>query len=356
MTGTKKTVLAAIRLEALQAGDRAYSEKTWLNLGGKYLELRFATKALKERLLISVSCLECPKPGKSDLTIYVWTEDFGEKEPAFCRPFLQDMLWRGGSLFFKESVSLPFLFDGTNKYFTAFDEERREGYYCLNEEKELPFLHICHPFRQIFHWWTLDMSEYLLVHAAVVGLNGTGVGLVAVGGSGKSTTAISALSRGLEFAGDDYVLFSQQARRALLVYSTGYLNPDMLALMPEFAESVIGRDPKRNDKTLIDLTALKSLFVKEMEVCALLHPVVGYEKTRIKSSENGMRVATALAASTTIQNEGWMDPDVLRKIFRCIKGIPIYEFQLSQNFAENAECLRNFILKRSGSNVHNEQT
>jgi len=343
----KKEIFAAIRSGVERAGCRHSNQKAWLRLGGKYLELRFETAFLKEKLLLSVARLVCGQPEKSDAVINVWQERLDGNYPEFCRPFLGKMLWRGGSLFFKEEVSLPFLYDGTNRYFTAFDVEEKRGYYCLNSGGELPFLHICHPFRQIFHWWSLLTTDYLLVHAAAVGMGGKGVGLVGAGGQGKSTTAISAMARGLEFAGDDYVLFSQTEKKASLVYSTGYLNPDMIARMPEFAERILGRDPARKDKTLLDLSDYGSSFVPELELFALLHPVLGSIKAEIRPSLQPLKVTTALAVSTTIQNEGWMSPPVLHRVFACIKGLPVYDIALTGDFSGNADCLRDFILKRS---------
>lgn len=353
MSITKKEVFAAIRSDAELALCRQFSHKAWLRLGGKFLEVRFASEFLKEKLLLSVARLECERPETIDAVFNVWQERLDGNHPAFCRPLLGTMLWRGGSLFFKEELSIPFLYDGTNRYFTAFDEEASQGYYCLDSTGELPFLHVCHPFRQLLHWWSLLTNDYLLTHAAAVGIGGKGVGLVGAGGRGKSTTAISAMARGLEFVGDDYVLFSQTDKKASLVYATGYLNPDMIARMPEFAEKIIGSDPARKDKTLVCLSSYASAFVPELEVFALLHPVIGSDKAQITPALQPLKVTTALAVSTTIQNEGWMSPPVLRRIFACIKGLPIYDFALSDDFTENADCLRNFILKRSDGKCTN---
>ncbi|MDD4085557.1 MAG: hypothetical protein PHQ31_08555 [Acidaminococcaceae bacterium] len=347
MSVKKEEVLTAIRRGAELAGCGQFSHKAWLRLGGRFLELRFESGLLKEKLLLSVARLVCGQPEQSDAVINVWQERLDGKYPAFCRPLLDGMLWRGGSLFFKEELEIPFLYDGANRYFTAFDEEAGQGFYCLDNASELPFLHICHPFRQLLHWWSLLTTDCLLTHAAVVGVDGKGVGLVGAGGRGKSTTAIASMVRGLEFVGDDYVFFNETAKKARLVYSTGYLNPDMIARMPEFKERIIGSDPARRDKTLVDLSAYVSAFVPELEVFALLNPVLGSDKSNITPALQPLRVTTALAVSTTIQNEGWMSPPVLRRVFACIKGLPVYDFALTPDFEENTECLRNFILTRS---------
>ena len=60
------------------------------------------------------------------------------------------------------------------------------------------------PMRQILFWWLGGMG-ILQVHGAAVGTDDGGVMIVGRGGSGKSTTSLSCLTAGLQYAGDDYV-------------------------------------------------------------------------------------------------------------------------------------------------------
>lgn len=85
-----------------------------------------------------------------------------------------------------------------------YDSKHKQAYLWMHDASVLPQWVKGAPFRALFHWFLVERGVQL-VHGAVVGSGGVGVLLTARGGSGKSTTALSALRAGMEYVGDDYV-------------------------------------------------------------------------------------------------------------------------------------------------------
>ena len=339
----KRQVFAGLKQQFQPDEDKCSPIPFYISLCGKYIEMNFYDEGLKEKLTISFNHLSIEKPQKADMRVHIWEEELPEGPPEFCLPYLSKMVWRGGNLFFKDDA-ISFMYASDHKYFEAFNDEEMEGFYCICKTPNLPFLHVCHPLRQILHWWSLKTTDYLLAHAAAIGVDGTGVLLTAAGGRGKSTTAISCLLHGCVYAGDDYVLLSRDGGIAEFIYSTGYLNPDMVNRLSVLDKYIVGRDETRNNKTLVDLSGYKSLFYRQLRISSILYPVIGAIVPSISPAVAKVKPLTAFAASTTLQNEGWMNQRFLNHMFTAVKKLPLYEFKLSADFVANAECLKKFIL------------
>ena len=93
------------------------------------------------------------------------------------------------------------------------------------------------PFRSFLHW-TAAARGCLLVHAASVAQpGGRGALLLGPGGSGKSTTTLTAVAAGWVTAGDDYVLLDPTAPRvgARALYGTAKTKADAQVALPVLA-------------------------------------------------------------------------------------------------------------------------
>lgn len=316
----------------------------YFKLAGKFIKIVFNSPKLVNKFTVSLEFLAIPFDEKinSDLTIFVWENQFTDKMPEIFSSYHSQMVWRGGNLYFKDN-NIKFLYSHTPSYYQCFDEKHSIGYCCVNDEDSLPFLHVCHPFRLIFHWWA-EKNDLILTHAAGIGMNDRGVLLVAAGGSGKSTTSITALLNGVNYIADDYVLLEPKNGIAHFIYSAGYLNMDIIQRLPMLNKNIIGCDVTRNNKTLINLMVYKDAFMKKMKYTALVFPVLHNKESNITLIQSKSKALTALAVSTTMQNEGWLNPVYMSKLLNAVKNMPVYQFNIVEDFSANAEVIKKFIL------------
>ena len=117
---------------------------------------------------------------------------------------------------------------------SLLDVRRGLGLLWTANAARLPRYELTFPARSILYWWA-HVRGLQMTHAAAVGDAAGGVLLVGKGGSGKSTTALACLEAGLSYAGDDYVLISEQpAPRAHSVYCSGKLHADHIGRLPAY--------------------------------------------------------------------------------------------------------------------------
>lgn len=316
-------------------------------VANRNIVVKFNSPKLVYWFTVSLDFLKTEKFNDSDadLIIYVWENEFTDDMPQTFSKYADKMLWRGGFLYFKDN-NIKFSYSHKPAYYQYYNKEQKTAFCCVNNEAELPFLHVCHPFRQILHWWA-ENNKLILTHAAGLGLDSkNGVLLVAVGGSGKSTTSITALLNGMGYVADDYVLLEPEKQIAHFIYSAGYLNPDMLARLPELSKYIIGYDKTRNNKTLINLCNYKNNFIKELKYNKLLFPVLQNGECKVFKSTEKLKALTALAVSTTMQNEGWLNPKYMNKLLNSVKSLPVYQFNIVKDFKSNSCALKNFLLNK----------
>lgn len=317
-------------------------------LANKKIKIKFNSQKLVYWFTISLEYLKTQEfdDDQADLIIYVWENIFNDSMPAIFSKYASEMIWRGGFLYFKNNI-VKCSYSHEPAYYQYYNKEKNIAFCCVNDEKELPFLHVCHPFRQILHWWAQE-HNFILTHSAGIGINKNGALLIAVGGSGKSTTAITGLLNGIGYTSDDYVLLEPDKNIAHFIYSAGYLNQDMIKRLPELKQHIIGYDKTRNNKTLVNLLPYKNRFIRELKYNMLLFPVLKKEnkKSEIFKSEIKLKALTALAVSTTIQNEGYLNHQYMNKLINSVKNLPIYQFNIISDFKENSAVLKNFLLNK----------
>lgn len=323
-----------------RAVDAGGEVRRWVRLADRRVEVRVASEALSERLLPAWEPFQEPVgAGSPDLTVRAWTSEPGGI-PAPRAPLdLRDRWWRG---VLADTPDFTVQLQGPIRILSVLDRREAEGHWWMPDLADVPGWETAAPFRALLHWWAPSSGLYL-THAAAVGLDGQGVLLAGKGGAGKSTTALSCLAAGMEFAGDDYVFtsFGEDGVEAHAVYATAKIEPSRLRdWFPEHASAEL---TEPGGKVIVPIPG--DALTRRLAIRALVLPVVdGSALPRLvpAPSHAGM---LALAPSTLFQLP-CSGAAALRHLAAVARGLPVYRLHLSADPAANAERLADLI--RSG--------
>jgi hypothetical protein len=282
-----------------RATKAAGSVERSIRIGNARLRLRFAGVTLAEQLGRAFEHLADDETGEADLTVHVWdSEDSGTQPPPL--PSLAPGSPRGTTVYTADDgrhfASRPAL-----GQLSAYERDTGRAWFWCSNAHELPFWEPAAPFRQIFHWWLPDRGA-LLLHGAAVGRAGGGVLLVGVGGSGKSTCALSCLDSELLYAGDDYVAVELEPEpRVLSLFCSGKLEPDHSALLPHLPSPSFAGDGALEEKSVFYVAeSFPERMCRGFPLRAIVAPRVQGDEPQVR--ERGpAEVLAALAPSTLLQ-------------------------------------------------------
>jgi hypothetical protein len=210
--------------------------------------IRFAGVDLGEQLGRAFGHLAEISAGEPALTICAWDSEQSATPPPPL-PAVEPGAPRGTTVYSSHEgrrlASRPLLGE-----LSAYDPDRRTGWFWCRSALELPFWEPAAPFRQLLHWWLPERGK-LLVHGAAVGRASGGVLLVGRGGSGKSTCALSALASPLLYAGDDYVAVDTGPEpRVHSLFCSGKLVPSHARLLPHLPPPAFAGDGSLEEKSV----------------------------------------------------------------------------------------------------------
>ena len=319
------------RLEALSDGGKTSFR---IRTAGRVIEVRTTDSALADTLFRYIAVPEAEADAVPDAVFHYWRDDCARFAPPEAPE--KEGVWR---LRLEQGFVMLTMPCGE---LAAVDYGKELYYYCVDHEAGAEPVLYGHPMPEMFGLWAGN-NAMLMLHSACVGVDGKGVLLAARGGGGKSTLAVSCLTGGFDFAGDDYILVSREGPlKAMPLYRTVALNPDMREkLDPDMP--VLRIDEDRGGKLLLDASAYH--FREELPVRAVVHPVIaGLEEPEIVPVKPGP-VMVKLIHSTAQQLGVFRDPEPYRIMSRRLAGLPVYEIRLSPDLRKNREKLREFILK-----------
>lgn len=247
---------------------------------------------------------------------------------------------------FDEDVQLSFRID--SGVLSVLDTRNRIAYCWVRDVSVLPPWEIAAPLRPVIGWWA-TMTGRQLAHGAAVGTEAGAVLLSARGGSGKSTTALSALERGLLYLGDDYVQLEQpDDPHVASLYCTAKLHPDNLeARLPRLSALIAGTvDPSQDKVTLALQSAFASQLVARLPLRAIVVPQVGPNDRPWLEPISPAAVLAALAPTTVLQLPG-ADGRSLSRMGAFASAVPGFRLHLSPDLDANVDLLRTLIAERA---------
>ena len=189
---------------SLQAQAAAGRISHVLAIAGTRVQLNFAGDRLEREIMPALSHLCCDSAEAFDVSINVWdSESTGISMPP--PPCAQTHFTDRGDIWGYGGNRFRTAFHWIECSVSVFDRLTRTGSWWVKGSGALPYWTKASPLRSLFHWW-MEMNGKQLLHAAAVGTPQGAVLITGKGGVGKSTTALSAIRRGLRYAGDDYVI------------------------------------------------------------------------------------------------------------------------------------------------------
>ena len=222
-------------------------------------------------------------------------------------------------------------------YLFACSRKERTFYYCVSENN---IYDTGHPLVvSLFKWAVL--SDLFMIHSACVGVDGTGVLISNVGGTGKSTLSVTCMLEGMDFVSDDYTLISGSGDfRAFPIYSMVSMNPDIYArLQPDMP--VIRSMQDNGGKLLLDASGYRC--TDALNIRAIVCPrIMDTSCPDIVPADEG-KAYTRIITSTVRQAGFNKDTESIRNMAQRLRGLPVFEIRLTSDLKKNAMCLRQFI-------------
>lgn len=199
------------------------------------------------------------------------------------------------------------------------------------------------PLRPFLHWHYARVGMRL-AHCGTLGVDGRGVMLGGMGGSGKSGTVVAGLLHGLQSVGDDYVLLDAGEQvDAYPIYSTlkqdpaGFRRLDLGRRLP--MDLPLNWQGKHHFR-IADIT--QTPVPARLAVRALLLPRVGGDARTAIRPVGRSEAMISLAASSIQQMPGEREGG-FRFFGNITRRLPSYRLELGPDPAEVAGTIGNFI-------------
>lgn len=239
--------------------------------------------------------------------------------------------------------------DVERRVFSLYDRDAGEGWWWAADARDLAPWDPGAPLRNVAHW-ALRRHGLQLAHGAAVGLDRRGLLLTARGGSGKSTTSLSLVARGWQYASDDYCLLAiDPPPRAHALYGVGKADDAALARFPDLVDHVLNPARLPGEKAIVDVAgAFPDQVVDHLDLRAVVIPhidptAVVPELRPIRAVEAGR----ALAPSTTLQLPG-CDASTLAALGSATRDLPAYALRLSPDLSAVPDLLAALLEPRCG--------
>jgi hypothetical protein len=222
------------------------------DVAGYRMRVVFAGPRLAAEFVGALAHLACDDDGPADVTLYAWdSESTGiDMVPPPCA---QSAFTDRGDIWGFSSRAVRSAFHWSEFSVSLYDTAAGVGLYWVNTTKDLPYWAKSSPMRSLFHW-AIEQRGLQLVHASAFGDENGGVLITGKGGVGKSTTALAALTAGMTYIGDDYLIVGLDPEpTAYTLYSTAKLEPHQAARFPNLAALAEGQTPAPGEKVVLNL-------------------------------------------------------------------------------------------------------
>jgi hypothetical protein len=330
--------IVALREAAALARSEAGQAEVRAVIAGQALRISVAPTAM-QTLLSPLAAGSGPAANGS--TIELWEGTACGVSPPELPPEAL-LAGRMGALDWLSSPTTAGMWHDGGPVLLAWDAAERTVTGWIGDTTRLPAWQRAAPLRAPLNW-VLRGPGRTLVHAAAVGRAGGGSGLLigGPGGSGKSTTALSWLLAGGDFAGENDVLLDLDGSggpTAAPVYANAKVDATTLELMPELRAAAGPAEEELGGKAVVDLRALRpGQPTGPIPLAAVVIPrVAGRDLPEVRpiSSAAALR---ALAPSSLLQL-----PDEragLAVMAALVRDLPCFEIELSALPAANVSAL-----------------
>jgi hypothetical protein len=314
------------------AADRLGLTEHWLRFGRCTVRLRFAGAELAAVLLPAFGDRVGAASADFGATIDLWEE---RSCAAGCAPFpwAFEEIGPGGLVRGDGHQRVLAVHETAARSLTLVDPDRRKLLHRVPDAAAVRWWERAAPLRSALYW-ALGGQHQHLVHAGAVG-NERGCALIAgASGSGKTTVALAALSHGLLYIADDYVLLDTAGEAtACSIYGTAKLDDGHLERFPILASKV--RHPPAADagqKAVLDVTRLMpSSICESLPVRAVIVPRICGGRSRLRRINAGPAML-ALAPSTVLQ-QPFGEGEVVGVLAEVVRRVPCFALDVGDDVA-----------------------
>ncbi len=318
-------------------------------LGERRIRLRFAGTPLAEAITEALRPNLVADEGPVDVSIGLW-EESSVPGGALALPWRDVDLGPRGLLRARPDAAVVAVHEAGVGAVTLVDRPACQLLYRVPDVSTLPWWERAAPLRPAL-FWALSGRRRHLVHAGAVGDAARGgVLLAGAGGSGKTTVAMAALSAGMAYVADDYLLLDTAPELvAWNVFGTGKLDAGHLARFPHMAGAVsVSANPQPDEKSVLDVAALApGAVVRRLPIRAVVVPRIRGGRAALRPASAGQALL-ALAPSTTFQmpfDEG----RAARSLADVARRVPAFTLDVGDDPGELARALDEVLETVAGS-------
>jgi hypothetical protein len=313
-----------------------------LAVAGLRIDLVFAGPRLQPELLPALSHLVTDSPEPATAVFHLWDgKTTGVRMPP--PPCPRHEFTDRGDLWGFTSERFRTAFHWIEYAVYTFDRETGVGVYWVQDPDALPYWAKASPLRTLLHW-ALERDGAQLLHAAAVGTEHGAILITGKGGTGKSSTALAALSRGLQYVGDDYLAVRLTPEpTAHTLYSTAKLNAGDVEVFPSLAPLVHKLPADDGEKAVLHLyPERREQIVPTLRLRAVATPRV------TPRTDTGWAPADALqlrraASFTTLSQLPYAGQRTQAFIDALIDRLPGFELQLGADRDGVVDGLRRLL-------------
>jgi hypothetical protein len=326
--------LDALRRSWEQAARTSTLVTRSLEVAGLHLQIVAAGGAVLDQLVPALdhhpAVGDLPGAGAPDLVLHLWDLRATRAE----RPPLPREMFDEHAATLHDTVVTPTAtvrFEPASQMLTAWDPGVARAWCCVADADEIVWWDRAAPFRSLLGWW-LEANERQLIHGAAVGDEAGAVVLAGPGGSGKSTTALSAHLAGLGYLGDDYCAVSHHDGPVVhSLYGTAKLRLDDHDRNGPLAHRLLHADPDPHEKAVALVTGLPGTRVIEhAPVRAVVAVRVAADGVTRVVRASRAEVLTALAPSSILQLPGTTGA-TLAGLARLVRSAPVAVLELGRD-------------------------
>lgn len=306
-----------------------------LRFGPHSVRLRFAGDELADVLLPAFADQRLDGHGVSLATISVWSERACVGDPGRF-PWTGADIGPGGLVRGFDDGSVVAVHEPASRAITLVDRARQMLLHRVPEAGAVPWWERAAPLRSAL-FWALGGGGRHLVHAGAVGDDRGGVLVAGASGSGKTTVALAALTRGLGYLAEDYVLLDVTGEPTVFpIYGTAKLDGGHRRRFATLAGAVrLPPAPEAEQKAVLDVGRLAPDLLREsLPVRGVLLPRIRGARARLRRVSGG-EALLALAPSTVLQ-QPFDDGAAVAALAGLVRRVPCFAMDVGDDVADIA--------------------
>ncbi len=210
-----------------------------------------------------------------------------------------------------------------------------------NVTQQIPSWEKSFPFRQILHHF-FERSSYCLIHAAGVGIDGSGVILTAKGGSGKSTSALSCLEQGWQYIGDDFILLDTANNYMYSLYNVAKLEKHQINKFNNLSSIVEAKNQDMQKQQIFLYPKYNDKICHKMKLNAILIPEYDQnlgDTTLIKTTAAHALLSMAPSTMFLLKSE----QTIFNKLSQICRSLPCYKLNTSKNLISIPRAIQELL-------------